>query len=313
MKIAVIGSGAMGSLFGTRLALSGQDVTMVDVNQSIIDIINRQGMVLIDDDGEYAVPMKAARAEQLKDAVDLVILLTKSMYSRAALEKALGFIGPETYVITFQNGLGNMELINEFVPLDRILVGTTTMASTLLAPGRISAVGRGISKFRAADGSAYPIVTELCRILTEAKLGGTIAPDVFVAIWEKAGFNAAINCTTAICRTSCGAIALTPEGRSLAFQIAREVAMVANAHGVPASAEAIEASLAVTFEIHKNHVTSMAQDIIAHRRTEIMAINGEIIKKAQDVGLSVPRIETLYALVRMIEDTYDFQITNSAG
>lgn len=308
MKIAVIGSGAMGSLFGARIALKGHEVTMVDVNQPLIEAINSTGMLLSDDNGEFVVPLKAARAEELQEAVDLVILLTKNMYSRAAMKSALSIIGPETYVITLQNGLGNMELINEFVPLNRILVGTTTLTSTLLAPGRIKSFGQGVTRFMAADGAANPMVDELYKVLTEAGLGGVIAPDVFVAVWEKAAFNAAINCITAICRTPCGAVAQTREGRLLAFQIAEEAAMVANAHGVPASAEAITANLATTFETHQNHVTSMAQDIFAHRRTEIMAINGEIIKKAKEVGLEVPRMETLYALVRTIEETYAWQI-----
>ena len=304
MKIAIVGAGAMGSLFGGRLALLGHEVTMVDVVPAVIEAINTHGLIMEDESGRQAIALKAGRAEDFNEPRELVILFTKTMYSRAALESGRGLIGPETYVLSLQNGLGNMELISEFVPVDRILVGVTNMASDLIGPGHISSHGGGYTKIMSADGQMNPMVETLGRELVKAGVGGVIVPEIFVAIWEKVAFNAAINSTTAVCRTACGAIGLTEEGRALAFNIAREAARVANAHGVKASAEAVIASLENTFVAHSGHLTSMAQDIMHGRRTEVDFINGQICLKAREVGLTAPCTETLYALIKTIEAAY---------
>lgn len=197
------------------------------------------------------------------DAVDIAILFTKTLYSRSALEGARTFIGRNTYVLTLQNGLGNVELIHEFVDMDKILV--------------------------------------------DAGFNAQITEDVFVAIWEKVGFNAAINSTTAIVHAPCGAIGSVEEGRDLAEKIATETAKVANAHGVNVNAQDIIKSLENTYVAHKDHFTSMAQDVLKKRKTEVRFINGGIVKKAKEKGIEVPYIEAVYDLLRIIEDTYEMQ------
>jgi 2-dehydropantoate 2-reductase len=144
------------------------------------------------------------------------------------------------------------------------------------------------------------IVAELAR----ARMEATMAPDIFTALWEKAAFNAAINTITAVCHTPCGPVGQIEEGRALAFNIARETVMVAKAWGVQASEKTVIDNLCLSFEAQKNHVPSMGQDIFSKRRTEIDSINGQIIKKAREKGLAVPYTETLYALIRIIEESY---------
>ena len=288
MKVAVIGAGAMGSLFGARLAQLGHEVTMVDVVPAVIEAINKNGLTVEDDDGCHVVPLKACRAEELKTPMDLVLLFTKTMYSRSAMETAGGFIGPETYLLSLQNGLGNVELINEFVPLERIMVGVTRMSSDLVAPGHIQSHGSGYTKIMSADSQVRPMLETIVSELERAKLEGSMAPNIFAAIWEKAAFNAAINSTSAVCRTPCGPVGQIEEGRNLAYNIAREAVMVAQACGIQASEKAVIDSLNSTFDVHRDHMTSMGQDILGKRRTEIDSINGQIVKKAKEKGLAVP-------------------------
>jgi len=125
MKIAVVGAGAMGCLFGGRLALAGYDVTVVDVVPAVLEAINTNGLLLELDEGKHQIPIKACRAEELSGPIDLMILFTKAMHSRPALESARGFLGSDSYVFTLQNGLGNVELISEFVDLSRVIAGVT--------------------------------------------------------------------------------------------------------------------------------------------------------------------------------------------
>jgi len=158
-----------------------------------------------------------------------------------------------------------------------------------------------------ANGKRCDMLEQLHNAFNAAKMNNEIADNVFVDIWQKAGFNAAINSTTAVCRGPCGAIGRVEEGRELAFNIAREVAKVANAHGIRASADAIIKNLEKTFVVHELHFTSMAQDVLNRRLTEVQAINGAIVNKAKEVGINVPYTESLFALIRVIEQTYDLQ------
>lgn len=310
MKIAVIGAGAMGTLFGGKLAMTGNEVTMVDVVPVVLDTINKDGIELEDESGMHKIPVRAIKSEDAKEAVDLAILFTKTLYSRSALENAVKtLIGKDTYVLTLQNGLGNIELINEFVDLEQILVGVTNYASDVKGPGKISTGGGQGSyvKIYTASLKESAMLQKTHEALVEAGFHASITKDVYVAIWEKVGFNAAINATTAIVHAPCGAIGAVEEGRFLAAKIAEETAMVGQAHGVNVKAEDIIHSLENTYEVHKDHYTSMAQDLKNKRKTEARFINGGIVAKAKEKGLQVPYTEAVYCLLRTIEETYEMQ------
>lgn len=310
MKIAVIGAGAMGTLFGGRLAMAGNDVTMIDVVPAVLETINRDGIELEDEKGIHKIPVQAMKAEEAKTPVDLAILFTKTLYSRSALESAVKtLIGANTYVLTLQNGLGNIELINEFVELKKILVGVTNYASDVKGPGKIATGGGKGSyvKIYTANLEEADVLHQVHETLVNAGFQASVTSDVYVAIWEKVGFNAAINATTAIVHASCGAIGAVEEGRFLAAKIAEETAMVGQAHGVDVKAENIIHSLENTYIVHKEHYTSMAQDLKHKRKTEARFINGGILDKAKEKGLQIPYTEAVYCLLRTIEDTYDMQ------
>lgn len=308
MKTIVIGAGAMGSLFGGKLAMAGYDVTMVAVSSATIDTINRDGIILDDEAGRHVIPVRAKRAEEIQQEADLIILFTKTLSSRTALESAEHFIGETPHILTLQNGLGNIELISEFINTDRILAGVTNYASDAKGPGKISSSGSGFVKIMSADLKPTPFLDKVSRMLSAAGFHVTVTEDIFAAIWEKAGFNAAINATTAVCRVPCGGVGNVAQGRYLAAKIAEETAMVANAYGVKASAESIIKDLENTYTAHKGHFTSMAQDVQKKRKTEVDFINGGIVKKAKEKGLKVPYTEAVYDLLKVIENTYEMQV-----
>jgi 2-dehydropantoate 2-reductase len=307
MKIVVIGSGAMGMLFGGRLALNGYDITMVDVVPAVIEKLNNQGLYVEGDDGDHLIPIKAAFAENINEEVDLAILFTKTIYSRSALDAAKKFLGKDTYVLTLQNGLGNIELISEYVPYDHIIAGVTNHPSDVKGIGHISSHGSGYTKIMSVNGEENEMLYIINDALQDAGLNSKIVPDVMVAIWEKVAFNAAINATTAAIRVPCGGMAVTEQGKHLVYSIAKEAVAVANAHGVAASEESVINSLTATFDVHKDHFTSMTQDILNKRKTENEFINGGILKKAREVNLEVPFTEALYDLINTIENTYNMQ------
>ena len=159
-----------------------------------------------------------------------------------------------------------------------------------------------------ADLKPTPFLDKVSRMFSAAGFHVTVTEDIFAAIWEKAGFNAAINATTAVCRVPCGGVGNVAQGRYLAAKIAEETAMVENAYGVKASAESIIKDLENTYTAHKGHFTSMPQDVQKKRKTEVDFINGGIVKKAKEKGLKVPYTEAVYDLLKVIENTYEIQV-----
>lgn len=309
MNIAVIGAGAMGTLFGGRLAQAGNSVTLVDVSPAVIDAVNSNGILLEDEAGEHRIPATAMRGESLTAPQDLVILFTKTIYSRAALEGARGCIGSKTVVLTLQNGLGNAELVGEFVNEDQVLVGVTNYASDVLGPAHVRTQGGGYVRLMSANGKMSKAVTAVNDALLQAGFNSEISPDVSVAIWEKVAFNAALNSTTALCRVPCGGIGAVEQGREIAFEIVRETSRVAQAYGVHADAERVIESIKYSFVHHKDHYTSMAQDVQRGRRTEVDFINGQIVKRAEAKGIDVPYVRAVYDLLKVVEASFQNSAT----
>lgn len=308
MKIAVIGSGAMGLLFGAKLSLNGNDVTMIDVVPDVIEKLKNKGIFLEFGTSKENVPVKARFAEEMDAPVDLAILFTKTIYSKSALENCSSYIGPETYVLTMQNGLGNVELMSQYIDYDKIIVGVTTFGADLLGAGHTATSGKGYLKIMSANGKRSDGLTQINQILFDAGLGSKIVDDVMIAIWEKVAFNAGINATSALCRVPCGGMGATPEGTELCYKIAEETCRIANAHGVKANIEDVKENLRTTiFELHKDHLTSMTQDIIHKRKTEAAFISGGVLHKAREIGLEAPYNEVLYCLLHTVESTYDQQ------
>lgn len=305
MKMAIIGAGAMGTLFGARLAQAGNDVTMIDVVPQVIDAINSRGILLDDSSGSHIIPAAARRAEEMETPVELAILFTKTVFSRSALKAAGTYIDSKTLVLTLQNGIGNDEILCEYVDRDRILIGVTNYPSDLLGPGHVSSHGDGYVRFMTLNGERTSELELVERTLKAAGLNASITPDVMEAIWEKVAFNAVMNGTTAVCRLPVKGIAGSEYGISLAKHIAEEAVSVAHAHGVDVPMEKLWSSISDAFAHHGEHFPSMAQDVMKKRPTEIDSIHGGILAKAREKGLSVPFIETICDLVHILQSNYD--------
>jgi 2-dehydropantoate 2-reductase len=301
MRIVVLGAGAMGCLFGGLLHHSGHEVTLVDVSPTQIEAINRDGLVLERDEGVLRIAIRAAYAREVDTVPDLLVVFTKTLHTAAALESAAGFIGDQTVVLTVQNGLGNAEVIEAFVPRGRIFQGVTTFPGDLVAPGHVRSLGSAYTKIMSADGVVTPRLEEVQRALDEAGLACEISADVAVFIWEKVAFNAALNALTAVTRLDVGPVGDAPEGRELAAQVVDEVISVAERKGIAARREAVTAAVAGAFAEHRGHKPSMLQDMLAGRITEVESLNGAVVREARALGMTVPTTETLYLLVRTLE------------
>ncbi|WP_322013470.1 2-dehydropantoate 2-reductase [Paraburkholderia sp. J12] len=301
-QIAILGAGAMGSLFGGRLAEAGHAVTLLDIDDAHLAAIREHGLRLSTDAGERVVRnLRARRPESAREPADLLIVFTKTLHTTAALEAARGALGPQTALLSLQNGLGNAERLVRFAAPGHVLVGVTTWPADKAEPGRVSSHGSGTIRLRGADGSHTPALAHTVEALNAAGLACTADPDVWAAIWEKAAFNAALNGLCAVTQCTVGELTNTPDGEALALKIAGETVAVARALGVDANAAHVAANVRHALAHHRAHRPSMLQDVLAGRRTEIEAINGAVVEAARKTGLSVPYTESLLHLVRLVD------------
>jgi 2-dehydropantoate 2-reductase len=314
MNIAILGAGAMGSLFGGLLAEAGASVTLLDVNQQHLDAIRRDGLRLETDHQTRTITALAAcRPEQATQIPDLLLIFTKTHQIAAALGSARHLLGPETWVLTLQNGLGNVEAISAFVPPERILVGVTTIPADFLGPAHVASHGGGLIRMGHAADAAHtdhpghrPFngSCRLCQVVDlfhRAGLRATADPNVWAAIWEKAAFNAAFNALCAVTGCTVEQIGWVPSGPEMALAVVAEAIAVARAAGIPADLEHTQAMVLRSLTTHAGHQPSMLQDILAHRRTEIDSINGAIVRAARERNIPVPYTEMLWTLVSLID------------
>jgi 2-dehydropantoate 2-reductase len=298
--ITIIGAGAMGCLFAARLAGAGAKVTLVDVDEGRLAALARDGVTLADDAGMRTVPVAACRAEQAKGPADLLILFTKGMYSRAAMQSVSHLVGPETVALTLQNGLGNGEVIAAVVPPAQVVHGVTDFPADLEGPTRVSSHGPGQSRLGGFLPAADTAAARVAAVMRGAGLDAVADPRVETAIWEKVAFNAALNALSAVTgRTNAGIS--PPPGRRIAFAIAAETAAVAAAKGVAVDLPKIEAKIDFVFAHHPNHKSSMLQDRLGGRATEVESINGAVAREGERLGVPTPVTATLADLVRLLE------------
>lgn len=304
MKTLVLGAGAMGCLYGGLLKDKGNDVILVDVSKAQIDEINANGLELETSEGKKIIPVEAKYAHEISEQPELLILFTKTIHSKSALESLKDKIGPNTMVLSLQNGLGNDEVIKEFVSTDRIIIGTTNFPSDLLRPGCVKSKGKGSTKIMSCNGDMTDKLKEVEVMLNDAGFNCIITEDVFVSIWEKVAFNAACNALTAVTRLRLGDVGGTEEGKELAYSIVNEVVSVANKKNINANAENVFKLVEQDFIEHADHMPSMMQDVLGNRMTEIDFINGAVAKEAEKLGMYVPVTKVLYQLISMIQKNY---------
>ncbi|MBO9499385.1 MAG: 2-dehydropantoate 2-reductase [Novosphingobium sp.] len=301
MKVAILGAGAMGCLYGAAFHRAGCAVTLVDVNAAHIAAINADGLDLETRAGRKQLPIPARLPEDTEGIADLVLLFTKVFHTEVALDGAKHLIGPGTFVLTLQNGLGNAEKVAGHVAPERVLAGIASLPADLVAPGRVRSMGEGGSRLYPAFGGDVGFAGTVADLLTEGGLKAELEPKVHEAIWEKAIFNAAMNPLCALTRRTPGFFLDKPDALGMIHDTVEEGTAAANASGFAISAAPIHALTRVSMTDHADHEASMLQDVKAGRRTEIDAINGAIVEAAKRTGIAAPVTETLYRLVKLEE------------
>jgi 2-dehydropantoate 2-reductase len=304
MRIAVVGCGAVGSLFAANLSLLDDvEVWAYDVSQEHVDAINRDGLRLSGAGDVMGRPRATADAAALPPC-DFGIVATKCLHTASAIA-ATAHAFADGCVATVQNGVGNEEVLAGHV--ERVIRGTTFPAGRVLEPGHVQWDVKGDTTLGPFEPKPAPPdeVERLADACTRAGMPTHAVADARGAQWRKVIFNAATNPVGALTQLTHGRVCERPDLRALVSQLVDEGKAVAAAQGITLDADP-EALIdhAARPEVAYDHRASMLQDVLARRPTEIDWLNGGIVRFGERHGVETTLNRTIWALVKGLEASW---------
>ncbi|MBL0702139.1 MAG: 2-dehydropantoate 2-reductase [Desulfosarcina sp.] len=303
MKIAIIGAGAMGSIFGAML--SGKaDVFLIDPFEEHIKKINTKGLIIEDNNNLKKTYNITACIDTsiIKSRVDLAIIFTKSYATEQAALTALSILDKDGLALTLQNGLGNLEIISGIVGDDRAIAGVTSHGGTLVCPGVVKHAGIGPTHI-AGNKRNQEAAKRVVETFNSAGIETDISDNLNTLIWGKLIINVGINALAAILQVENGFLGKTVEVEKLMARAVSEAVTVADSLNIKLP---YENPLAQVKKVCKNTAgnrASMLQDILKGARTEVAVINGAIVEKGRKMGIPTPYNIFLSEIIEALDAT----------
>lgn len=326
MKIAIIGAGAIGGLVGAKLALAGEDVTFI-VRGANLQAIGANGIKLVSAEGEEQVARNVRATDRYDEAgpQDLVILAMKAHQVEAVADDVAKLFGPETAVVTMQNGIpywyfqkygGVLEgttvrsvdpqgVLNAKIPPRRVIGCVVYPASELIAPGVIKHIEGDRFPVGELDGATTERVERIAACFANAGFKAPVLDNIRAEIWLKLWGNLTFNPISSLSHSTLVDICQYPPSRELAAAMMREAQAVAHKLGIEFRVT-LEKRIAGAEKVGK-HKTSMLQDVEAGRAPEIDALVGAVVELARLTETSTPHIDTVYSLVKLLARTMEEQ------
>ncbi|MDY6308627.1 MAG: ketopantoate reductase family protein [Oribacterium sp.] len=301
MKIAVIGAGAMGSIYGGHLSLH-HEVYLIDRNQTVVDTINEKGLTLQEDGEDHLYHPKAVISSQGISDVDLIILFVKALFSRDALRENQNLIGKDTYVLTLQNGSGHEDILSEFVPEDHIVIGTTEDNGAVLEPAHVRHGGVGNTNIGMLVEDVQEELPRLKEAFDACGFRTHVHDNIQQLIWNKLFTNVSLSAVTAVLQTKMGFIASDVYALNMTKMLLHEAVTVAHALGLSADEDELLKEITKVSSGSPEGITSIAMDLHRARRTEVETISGSVVRAAKKTGVPVPCHEFLVNMVHAMED-----------
>ncbi len=313
MKIAMVGSGAAGSVFAAYLRKGGAELSLVDRYKAHMDLCRERGLIFVSPTGEELLTgFRTAQSASELETQDIVILMVKATQTESLIEDLKHCVGEETVIVSLQNGLGNDELLSRYFPAERILYGFGTIGTELPEPGKcVSKPESGvIMRFGAAKES--PLSERAGKYLEECFCAGgcetVFEKDIRPFVWKKAISNSGYNTLSALLRLKVGDFLELEEGVALIKSVWAEGCAVCRAEtGVDLWPEMLE-ELPRLKQGFATYYPSMAQDVLIHQRqTEVQLLNGAIVRHGAALGIPTPVNEALTRMICCMQACYNKQ------
>ncbi len=295
-KIAIVGAGGIGGYYGGLLALQGHKVKFI-AHGKHLDAIRRNGLQVKSIHGDFDIrPTFATDSFTEVGPVDLVLVCIKTYSMGSILSELPALLGPETVVISLQNGIDASERLGTVIGMDHILGGATWISSAVESPGLI----RQISQFRRIvigelDAKITPRVQDIAALFTPTGITIEMSGNITKVLWTKFVFISAASGIGAVTRLALGDIRHVPETRELFIGLMREVVSIAFSEGIQLDTDVVEKTLDFIDKSDPNIKPSMQLDVERGRKFELDALIGVVKQKAKERHIQTPIADMVYA------------------
>ncbi len=302
MKIAVMGSGAVGGYFGGRLAQAGEDVAFVARGRQLA-AMREGGLRIASPRGDlHLQPVRVTDDPAAIGPVDLVFFTVKLWSTEEAARQIAPLIGPDTAVISLQNGVEANDVLARALGREHLMGGVCYIAASLDQPGSVQHGGQMARLvFGEPGGRKTRRAQALLEACTRAKAGfdAELSSDIDRAIWEKFVFIVGLSALTALTRRPIGPVRSDPDTRAMLLEVMREAVTVGRAKGVDLSPDFADQRLAFADTLPPGMTSSMHNDLERGNRLEVGWLSGAVVRLGRDAGIPTPANRAVYAALKL--------------
>jgi 2-dehydropantoate 2-reductase len=298
MRVLVVGAGGVGGYFGARLVRAGTDVTFLARGAHLEAMRERGLRIRSAVDGEWTVKVDAVSDADGRPPADAVLFCVKSFDTEAAAASIRPALGPDTAVVSLQNGVDNEETLEGVLGAGHAVGGVAYVFASIEAPGVIAHRLGGRVVVGELDGRVSPRLQRLRDALAGAGVPAEVVPDIRRVLWEKYLMITAQAGMTAITRAPIGVVRTVPETWRMYRLIAEELAALARAEGVRLDASVVDAVVKAAEGLAPEALSSMYHDLAQGRRLELEALHGRALRSGQRLGVPMPTVFAVYAALK---------------
>jgi 2-dehydropantoate 2-reductase len=304
MKIVIVGPGAVGCLFAAFLTRTKEDVWLLDKDKENASKLNESGIALEGVSGSWQIKVKVTVNISEIGKTDLILICVKSFNTKSAVEQIKPLLTENTKILTLQNGMGNIEVISEIAGEERVIGGVTNEGATLVDPGKIRHAGRGETIIGTPTGKIPVEMRAIREAFNKAGFETKMTRDIKSLIWSKLIINVGINALSAITRLSNGKLTQFEGTKRILRDAVGEATRIAKRKRIKLPFDDPLAKVEAVCESTSVNLSSMLQDVLRKKRTEVDFINGVIVRFGQELGIEVPTNKFLLDLINTIESSY---------
>ncbi|PKB68233.1 MAG: hypothetical protein BZY81_02660 [SAR202 cluster bacterium Io17-Chloro-G4] len=299
MKVAVMGTGGVGGYFGGLLARGGHDVSFV-ARGAHLDAIRRNGYLTVESvlDGDFEAPGSALEDTQSAGVQDLVLFTVKMYHNAQAIEAARPMVGPDTVVLTLQNGIDNGNQIAKTIGAAPVMIGTAFMEGRIKEPGVVTQGGPGIAGF----GEMEPVLSErgqrLLPVFLDAGWRVELHENMPGMLWKKFAYIAGSAAVCAATNSVYEEMRSIPETRALIQAAIEEVLALGRAMGAPIMDDSLDWAMNSLDGFPGQGRASLAKDFTENRPVELEGMTGTVVRLGKEAGIATPVNDALYAILK---------------